>query len=341
MPTLPAITPARVDTRYGSLAMTSPARILITGASGFVGQTLLPMLRSDFPKAVLIGASRGASIPGTDVNLPLDLLEPAGFADAIAAARPDALLHMAAQADVAASFQNPAETWKNNLLGTVALGEAVLHVAPEAAFLFISSGEIYGLGFQAGLPLAEDAAFLPANPYAASKAAADLAIGEMALRGLRAVRLRPFTHTGPGQTLKYVVAAFAHQVARIEAGLQLPVICTGALDRWRDFLDVRDVCAAYVRVLGMADRLAPGLAINLCSGRPRRVGDILEELLALAGINARVEEEAARLRPTDVPRVQGDPSRAQEILGWAPVIPWQDTLRSVLVDWRRRVAAGE
>lgn len=321
--------------------MTSPARILVIGAGGFVGQTLLPLLRAGFPEAVLIGAGRGAGVPGTDATLALDLLEPAGFADTIAAARPDAVLHMAAQANVAASFRDPAETWKTNLLGTVALGEAVLRAAPEAAFLFVSSGEVYGLGFQAGLPLAEDAVFLPANPYAASKAAADLAIGEMALRGLRAVRLRPFTHTGPGQALGYVVASFAHQVARIEAGLQPPVVRTGALDRWRDFLDVRDVCAAYVRVLGMADRLAPGLAINLCSGQPRRVGDILAELLALAGVDARVEEEAARLRPTDVQRVQGDPARARDILGWAPTIPWPETLRSVLDDWRHRVAAGD
>ena len=321
--------------------MTSPARILVVGAGGFVGQTLLPLLRSGFPGAVLIGAGRGAGAPGLDATLQLNLLEPAGFADLVAAARPDAVLHMAAQANVAASFRDPAETWRTNLLGTVALGEAVLRAAPDATFVFVSSGEIYGLGFQAGLPLAEDAAFLPANPYAASKAAADLAIGEMALRGLRAVRLRPFTHTGPGQTRDYVVAAFAHQVARIEAGLQPPVVRTGALDRWRDFLDVRDVCAAYVRTLGLADRLTPGLALNLCSGRPRRVGDILTELLALAGIETQVKEEAARLRPTDVPRVQGDPARARDVLDWTPAIPWQDTLRSVLDDWRRRVVAGE
>ena len=321
--------------------MASPGRILVTGADGFVGRTLLPLLRSGFPGATLIGAGRKADVPGTDLRLAFDLKDPDGFADAIAEAHPDAILHMAAQADVAASFRNPVETWRTNLIGTVAFGEAVLRVAPKAAFLFVSSGEAYGLSFQAGLPVSEDDAFLPANPYAASKAAADLAIGEMALRGLRAVRLRPFTHTGPGQTQKYVVAAFAHQVARIEAGLQEPIVRTGALDRWRDFLDVQDVCAAYVGAVGMADRLAPGVAINLCSGQSRRVGDILAELLALAGIEAPATEAATLLRPTDVLRVHGNPARARDILGWAPVIPWRDTLRSVLDDWRRRVAAGE
>ena len=321
--------------------MTRPARILVTGAGGFVGRTLLPRLRAGFPDAVLIGAGRDGQVRGTDAGLPFDLLQPEAFADMVAAARPDAVLHLAAQADVAASFRDPAGSWRANLVGTVAFGEAVLRAAPQAAFLFVSSGEIYGLGFQAGLPLAEEAAFSPANPYAASKAAADLAIGEMALRGLRAVRLRPFSHTGPGQAPHYVVAAFARQVALIEAGRQAPVIRTGALDRWRDLLDVQDVCAAYVRVLDLADRLPPGLAINLCSGRPHRVGDVLAELMALAGVEARVEEAASLLRPTDVEHVQGDPSRARAVLGWSPAIPWQDTLRSVLDDWRSRIAAGE
>lgn len=321
--------------------MTPPDRILITGAGGFVGRSLLPELRCSFPGAVLIGAGREAAIPGADEVLQLDLLDPDSAQQAVATARPDAVFHLAAQSDVAASFHTPATTWQVNLFGTLALAEAVLREAPEAFFLFISSGEVYGLGFQAGQPLDEAAAFQPANPYAASKAAADLAIGEMALRGLRAIRLRPFTHVGPGQTPHFAVASFARQVARIEAGLQEPVLHTGALDRWRDFLDVRDICAGYVRALSQAERLLPGLALNLCSGKSRRIGDILDELLDLAGLEVRIEQEDARLRPIDVPRVQGDPSRACALLNWSPVVPWEETLRSILSDWRKRAASGE
>ena len=322
-----------------------PVRIMVTGADGFVGRHLLPALRLGLPNAILISASREGTTPGVDEAVTLDLDDVASIADMVAVARPDAVVHLAAQSDVGASFRDPLRTWRTNLLGTVALGEAVLRIAPRACFILASSGEVYGLSFKAGTPLAEDANFAPANPYAGSKAAVDLAIGEMALRGLRAIRLRLFTHTGPGQSTGFVVAAFAHQVAKIEAGLQDPVVRTGALDRWRDFLDIRDVCAAYASALGIAlatpERLPPGIAINLCSGTSRRVGNVLDALLAMSGTVARVEQETGRLRPTDVERVAGNASRAADLLDWVPRVAWPDTLRSVLDDWRGRVAAGE
>ena len=321
-----------------------PARILLTGAGGFVGGHLLTALRQAFPEAVLVGARRRASegpVAGADETVILDLDEVAGLADTLAAARPDAVLHLAASADVGASFRNPLAVWRTNLLGTLALGEAVLRVAPHTPFLMASSGEIYGLSFQSGRPVGENTPRAPTNPSAASKAAADLALGEMALRGLRAVRLRAFTHTGAGQADGFAVAAFARQIARIEAGQQSPVLRTGALDRWRDFLDVRDVCSAYVAALAKVGSLRAGIALNICSGTPRRIGDVLETLLRLSGVEARVEQDAARLRPTDVESVQGDPALAHQTLGWSPTIPWEDTLEAVLADWRSRVAAGK
>ena len=321
-----------------------PARILLTGAGGFVGRHLLVSLRQAFPEAVLVGARRRGSegpVAGADETVILDVDEAPGLADTVAAVRPDAVLHLAAYADVGASFRNPLAVWRTNVLGTVALGEAVLQAAPRASFLMASSGEVYGLAFQSGQPVAEDTPLAPANPYAASKAAADLAMGEMALRGLRVVRLRAFTHTGAGQADGFAVAAFAHQIARIEAGQQPPVLRTGALDRWRDFLDVRDVCSAYVAALANVESLPSGIALNICSGKPRRIGDILETLLRLSGVEASVEQDAARLRPTDVESVQGDPTLARQTLGWSPTIPWEETLETVLADWRSRVAAGE
>jgi len=312
-------------------------RILVTGASGFVGQHLRGALRAAFPDARLVAASRGEEVTGWDEVVPLDLLDAPSCAAAIDRAAPDAVVHLAALAAVGESFRAPLRTWQANLSGTLALGEAVRERAGGAFFLHASSAEVYGLAFQAGRALAEDAPLRPTNPYAASKAAADLAIGEMALRGLRAVRMRPFNHTGAGQAEAFVVAAFARQAALIAAGRQEPVLRVGALDRWRDFLDVADVCAGYVAALRAADRLEPGAVFNLASGRPRRVGDILADLLRLAGVAPRIEAEEARLRPTDVLRTEGNASAAERALGWKPSVPWEQTLAAVLDDWKARI----
>lgn len=312
-------------------------RILVTGASGFVGQHLRTALRTAFPKARLMAASRGEEVTGWDEVVPLNLLDPASCTATIELAAPDAVVHLAALAAVGESFKDPLRTWQANLLGTLALGDAVRERAGGALFVHASSAEVYGLSFRSGRPLAEDAPMRPTNPYAASKAAADLAVGEMALRGLRAVRVRPFNHTGAGQTDAFVVPAFARQAALIAAGRQEPVLRVGALERWRDFLDVADVCAGYVAVLRMADRLEPGAVFNLASGHPRRVGDILAELLRLAGVSPRIEAEEARLRPTDVRRTEGDASAAARVLGWTPAIPWEQTLAAVLDDWKHRI----
>lgn len=311
--------------------------ILVTGASGFVGGHLRGVLRAAFPDARLLAATRGEAVSGWDEAVVLDLLDPASCTTALQAVKPDAVVHLAALAEVAASFRDPFVTWRTNLFGTLALANATLAAAPDALFVFASSAEVYGLSFQDGRPLAEDAPLRPANPYAASKAAADIAVGEMALRGLRAVRVRPFNHTGTGQAEAFVVSAFARQVALIAAGRQEPVMRVGALDRWRDFLDVADVCAGYVAVLRRADRLAPGTVFNLATGAPRHVGGILADLIRLGGIAPRIEQDAARLRPTDVMRTEGDAAAARAALGWAPQVPWETTLRSVLADWKVRI----
>jgi GDP-4-dehydro-6-deoxy-D-mannose reductase len=223
------------------------------------------------------------------------------------------------------------------LLGTLALARAVLRHTPGCTFLFVSSADIYGLSFRSGLPLDETAVTAPANTYSATKAAADLALGAMLGDGLRLVRVRPFNHTGAGQSPEFVVPAFARQVMRVAAGLQPPVLRVGALHPLRDFLDVRDVCAAYVECLQRRDALEPGVILNVASGVPRRVGDVLDDLLRLSGVAATVETTDALLRQSDTPTATGNAARAGALLGWHPAIAWEDTLRDVLADWGTRV----
>jgi nucleoside-diphosphate-sugar epimerase len=162
----------------------------------------------------------------------------------------------------------------------------------------------------------------------------------MAEQGLRCVRLRPFNHTGPGQSDQFVVAALARQAARIAAGLQPPLLQVGNINTRRDFLDVRDVCAAYLACIDRRDTLPPEAILNLASGKARRVGDILAELQALAGIALEARIDPARVRERDVPSACGDATLAQELLDWTPVIPWTRTLQEVLDDWRTRVRAA-
>jgi GDP-4-dehydro-6-deoxy-D-mannose reductase len=302
-----------------------PRRILITGASGFVGRYLTVALAAAFPDAAL-------SQPAFDVA------SPEAVAAAVREAAPDTCVHLAAISTNALSMSNEDRAWAVNLHGTLHLARAIQRHAPACQLVFASSADAYGASFRHGGKVDEDTALAPLNTYAATKAAADLALGAMAGQGLKVVRLRPFNHTGPGQTSGLVVAAFARQVARIEAGIQEPVIRVGNLEPRRDFLDVRDVCAAYVACVARSDSIEPGAIFNLASGLPRGIGSVLDELKEIAGVNMESRVDVGRTRSTDVPLAYAEAVRARAVLGWIPVVPWHTTLRDVLDDWRRRIA---
>jgi GDP-4-dehydro-6-deoxy-D-mannose reductase len=308
--------------------MTSaPRRILITGATGFVGRHLAASLAAAYPDAALY-------------TPPIDVRDADEVATAMRQASPDVCIHLAAVSTVRTAEQNEDQAWDVNLHGTLRIARAILRHAPECQMLFASSADAYGHSFRSGTPVAEGVPLAPINVYGATKAAADLALGSLAERGLRCVRLRPFNHTGPGQSDQFVVAAFARQVARIAAGLQPPLLQVGNINTWRDFLDVRDVCAAYLACIDSRDTLPPGVILNLASGRAQKIGDILSELRALAGIALEVRVDPARVRESDVPSACGDATLAQKLLGWTPVILWTRTLQDVLDDWRGRVQAA-
>lgn len=298
--------------------MPDQRRILITGASGFVGRHLTAALAG---KAALITA-------------PFDVRDADACAAAVRVAAPDACIHLAGIASPVQARNEPDLAWQVNLMGTLNLARAVLAEAAACRFVFVSTSEVYGESFRAGTPLDESAVLAPMNTYAATKAAADLAVGAMVHQGLRAIRVRPFNHTGPGQTPAYVVPAFAEQLVRLGAEGTLKV---GDLSAERDFLDVRDMCAAYAACLLADDAvLPPGTILNLASGTPRRIGSVLEDLCRIAGTHPRIETEAARMRPSDIPRACGDSDLARRLLGWSPAIAWEQTLADVLADFRAR-----
>jgi GDP-4-dehydro-6-deoxy-D-mannose reductase len=304
------------------MAVAEPRRILITGSSGFVGRHLLPLLDASFPGVKIFTNS-------------IDVANRDAVIQAVRDAEPDACIHLAAISSVPAAKRDPESTWRVNLHGTLNIAQAVLEHAPGCQLLFASSAEIYGGSFREGHPLNESALLAPMNSYAATKAAADLALGSMASEGLRVVRLRLFNHTGPGQSEAFVLPAFARQIARIEAGHQPSRIHVGALDSRRDFLDVRDAGSAYVACLRLAPQLPPGIIINVASGIPRKIGDILDELMEIAGVHAEIVIDGARLRSSEIISASGDASRAHQLLGWTPKTPWTQTLADILADWRK------
>ncbi|EWY41345.1 GDP-6-deoxy-D-lyxo-4-hexulose reductase [Skermanella stibiiresistens SB22] len=325
-----------------------PSRVLVTGGGGFVGRHLIAALDQALPPGseILAGSS---SADGTKPDgwgagrvpvrvVELDITDARQVGGVIRAEQPTHLVHLAAIAAVTASNRDPRHTWNVNLSGTLNVALAVADECPGCRIAFSSSAEVYGASFKAGVPLDETAALQPVNPYASSKAAADLMLGQMALQGLKVARLRPFNHTGPGQTEHFAIPSFAAQIARIERGLQEPVIRVGHLDSMRDFLDVQDVVAAYVATVLRADDLPVGCVMNLSSGTARRIGDMLDALLALSDTRIEVVPDPARFRPSDTPLVVGDSGKARTLLEWRPERDIDYTLASVLGYWRALVS---
>ena len=312
------------------------ARVLVTGAGGFVGPHLVAALVAR--GAHVRGAGLGAPPAGTE----LDDWRDADFADAaqtraaLEAAPLDAIVHLAGQSSTARSFEAPEETFRANVTGTWTLLEAVRAQSPTTRVLVVGTSEVYGT-IEPGTRASEDAPFRPVSPYALSKAAAEqVARAYAETHALDVVCTRPFSHTGVGQSPRFVVPSFAQQIAAIEADRAEPVLRVGNLDVTRDISDVRDIVQGYCALLEGGKR---GVTYNLCSGRGVNLRDLVTELAGLAHEKSiRIEVDPARLRPADVPWLVGDPALAARDTGWRVQLPLAMTLRDVLDEWRRNSA---
>ena len=318
-------------------------KALITGAGGFVAPYAAKALAARLPGIEIVASSlRGGPAPGFADTQALDASDPAALAAMLETLRPTHVLHLAGVAAPQQAGADPDAAWRINALGTLALGRAILRVSPQTILLSAGSGAAYGASANRFAALDEEAAFAPADDYGATKAAADLGLGAMAARGLRVVRLRPFNHTGPGQSEDYAAPAFAAQIAAIEAGRRAPALKVGNLDAERDFCDVRDVAGAYALAALAASegRLAPGRAFNLCSGRALTMRALLDMLLAMSGVAGRVPPDPARPRPPPTPPLGGRPRRAEAELGWRAATPIETTLADLLEEQRARLRAS-
>jgi GDP-4-dehydro-6-deoxy-D-mannose reductase len=274
---------------------------------------------------------------GSERWIVADLADAHAARQVVASAAPDHVFHLAGQAFVPPSWDDRGATVRDNVLTTLNLLEGIREEAAEARVVVVSSGEIYGPPVR--LPVDEDAPLRPQNPYAVSKAAADLVAGFYSDgHGLAVIRARAFNNAGPGQSPDYALASFTRQLARAQVAGERPVrIVTGNPASRRDYTDVRDVVRAYRR---LAERAPPG-AYNVCSGRSTSIAELLELLAEGTGEQLDHVIDDRLIREGEVLEVRGDPRRIAAATGWQPEIDLRQTLTDTVGWWRARLQAEQ
>jgi GDP-4-dehydro-6-deoxy-D-mannose reductase len=291
-------------------------RAVITGAAGFVGGHLSSFLMGEGDDVVAVDREH-------------DITEVDALTETLAASRPDVVYHLAALSHVGASWEDPADVLRVNVLGTNSVLAAARRSAPTATVLVVSSAEVYGVVLPDELPLTERSELRPGSPYAASKAAAEV-VALQAARGYgqRVVVARPFNHIGPGQSPSFFVPAIARRLVEARR-TSTTAVMVGNLGARRDFTDVRDVVRAY-RLLARCG--TAGIVYNVCSGHDVLVADLAVALRDLVFPEASFVEDPALSRPLDIPVLRGDATRLREGTGWRPEIDLATTLRDVVAE---------
>jgi len=298
-------------------------RALVTGAGGFVGVHLVRHLEE-----------QGDDVVQLERNVDgIDITDADALTEAVVAAKPEAVYHLAGAADVGGSWAEPRSTFLANALGTLNVLEASREAGAERV-LAVTSADVYGRVTQDELPLDEDQPLRPVSPYAASKVAAD-AIAQQAWLGhkLPVVRVRAFNHLGPGQSDRFVAPSVAARIARNErdGGDEVPI---GNMTPRRDVTDVRDVVRAYRLLIEAGEA---GAVYNVCRGAAVSVEQLAQALIGMAERPMRLVSDPALQRPVDIPVLVGDNGALRRATGWEPTIPLEQTLSDILADWRARL----
>jgi GDP-4-dehydro-6-deoxy-D-mannose reductase len=319
-------------------------RVLITGITGFVGSHMAEYALAK--GAQVFGSYRWRSkteniehLRSKVTFIESDLRDVSSVRSLLEVSVPDYVVHLAAQSFVGVSWHAPAETLTTNILSQVNLLEALRGLKMSPRLLAVGSSEEYGLVFEDELPIKETNPLRPLSPYAVSKVTQDMmAYQYFKSYGLPIIRTRAFNHEGPRRGDVFVTSNFARQVAEIEAGLREPVVYVGDLTPRRDYSDVRDVVRGYWLLL---ERGEPGEVYNLCSGRSWSIQQVLDFVLKLSTVKGiEVKTDPARLRPSDVMILEGDPGKMHKATGWKTEIPFERTLTELLEYWRQRTRAS-
>ena len=317
-------------------------RILITGITGMVGSHLAEYALAEHPEVEVHGLVRWRSpldhiraIQGRVKLHEAELRDLNSLVGLLAEIRPDWIFHLAAQSYVSASFRAPADTLHTNVIGTTNLLDAVRITGLDPKIHICSSSEVYGQVREDEVPIRETNEFRPASPYAVSKVGEDMVAQQYFLSyGIRTIRTRMFTHTGPRRGDVFAESAFAKQVAEIEAGVRPNPLLVGNLDSVRTFADVRDAVRAYWLLL---EKCPGGEVYNIGGERTMLVGEMLEMLEGMARCRIEHAVDPALVRPSDVTLQIPDTSKFRAATGWKPTIPLEKTLRDLLDYHRARI----
>ena len=318
-------------------------RALITGITGFAGSHLAEFILAHHPDVEVYGImrwrSRTENIEGIRQRVQLiecDVRDATSVKTLLGQVRPDKIFHLAAQSFVPSSWNAPAESLTTNVLGQLHIFEAIRGLDIDPWIQIACSSEEYGLVHEDELPIKETNPLRPLSPYAVSKVGQDYLGYQYHMSfGMNVVRTRGFNHDGPRRGDVFVSSNFAKQLIEVEKGKRPPVIYVGNLEARRDFTDVRDIVRGYWLSL---ERCEAGEVYNLCSGKAYSIKEVLDRLIEISGVEVKIEEDPARLRPSDVPVLLGDYSKFHEATGWEPEIPYEKTLADMLDYWREKVS---
>ena len=313
-------------------------RVLITGIAGSGGSYLAEYIHQHHPEVEVHGLARWHSTTQDNLHRlaglvrlhEADLLDFAAVFNALRASRPDAVFHLAAHANVRASFTTPAAVLNNNIIGTTNLFEALRAAQLDPIIQLCSTSEVYGQVPLDQVPIKEDAPLLPASPYAVSKVAQDL-LGRSywVSYGMKIIRTRMFTYVNPRRTDLFATS-FARQVARIEAGLQTELV-HGNLNSVRTLIDVRDAMRAYWDTVCYCE---PGEVYNIGGDTTLTVGDLLQELIRMARTPIPTRVDPNLLRPADVTLQIPDVTKFCQATDWTPKYSFAESIDYLLTHWR-------